>query len=220
MPALTTKPPTPEIAPERSAEASVTERDRNADRRRHLRVGVDEAGVEAEAADIQQPPDHHREDERERQRPGEVRPAEGRQALDGLVLLGVREGAHRVLPRAVEQVEQEIERDVVEQQRRDDLVDAEAEFQERRDQDPEHAAERGRDQHQRQAERIRARYCGWRRRWRRSSRRSSGLRCRCSRTGPGRRRTALSPTTRSGAAWTSTADTLIGDEKIETMNSS
>ena len=32
--------------------------------------------------------------------------------------------------------------------------------------------------------------------------------------------TALSPTTRSGAVWTSTADTLIGDEKIDRMNSS
>ena len=50
-------------------------RDRHADRRRHLRVGVDEAGVEAEAADIEQPPDHHREDEGERQRPGEVLPS-------------------------------------------------------------------------------------------------------------------------------------------------
>ena len=54
-PGLMTKPPSPDKAPEK-APRSASPPDRDADRRRHARIGVHEAGVEAETADLSSQP--------------------------------------------------------------------------------------------------------------------------------------------------------------------
>ena len=67
----------------------------------------------------------------------------------------LREAALRVLPGAVEQMEQEIERHVVEKQRGDDLVDPSLQRRRPGTAIHSHAAERGGDEHQRQPQRLR-----------------------------------------------------------------
>ena len=83
-------------------------------------------------------------------------PADRRQALDRVELLRMGEPVTRVLPGAVDLVEDEQIGDVIEQQRRDHLVDAELDLEDRRRGDPQEAADQRKDQHQPDPRRRRA----------------------------------------------------------------
>ena len=109
--------------------------DRDACDLRHRRVRADEPHVEARPAQVHDPSGD-----------GDGGESDGKRAVDPEADLGqplerperhcLREGGLRILPGAVEQVEQEVDGDVVEQERGDDLVDPEFHFQPRGQQQP------------------------------------------------------------------------------------
>ena len=82
-------------------------------------------------------------------------PAEPRQALDPLVIVPrVGKGAAGVMPRAEQQMLDQLIGDIGQQQRGDDLVDPEAELEKGGNADPAGAGYGGGDEHERQAEEI------------------------------------------------------------------
>ena len=150
---------------------------------------------------------HHDDDDREPEAPVHAAVREqGGQVVAGAQPVGVGEPALGVAPRPVEQALDDQQRDRVEQQRRDDLVDPELPLQPGRHDRPEQPAERPREEPERQGRPrpagreapCRRRSCRWRRA-------GTGPRRRCSSSRRGRRCATAMPVNSSGVAVSSTS---------------
>ena len=129
--------------------------DRDADHLRHAGIGADKAHVETRTAQLHEPGGEgyrHNCDRKARIDTG----AKLRQFFERPQWRRLRKRGLGILPGAVEKVEQKVHRDIVEEQRRDDLVDSEAQLQKYRDQNPDEPAGRGRETHEVNARPLRS----------------------------------------------------------------